>query len=236
MKSVTYRWARATPHQRLDSKQTVANGSIASPAIEPPAFAGFFFRGRYEPATSVMATQLVTVVFWRKHDSDLGRLASRMGPIDGSDQLARLRYDDDHPRMVDREWLAVPSVALTFSNPPCSSQPRSSVNGKHADRNVESSRLSATDDDPLASGETGEWTVRVRVEQKSRRLVPTGFGCCRRSALLDLRGESARLKQWSDRSPTGGWPVSCLCLRPQCSRWPAQPGRVRTRPASLFGS
>src|SRR5580765_3323345 len=79
-------------------------------------------------------------------------------------------------------------------------------------------------------------------EHRSSVFLEHGYGLSRGQLwtdvareILDLRGESASLKQWSDRAPTGGWLVSCLCLRPQCSRWPAQPGPVRTRPASLFG-
>jgi hypothetical protein len=74
--------------------------------------------------------------------------------------------------MVDREWLAVPSVAPDVLESGLLEPTAQLRKRKHADRNVESSRLSATDDDPLASGETGEWTVRVRVEHKVQAASP----------------------------------------------------------------
>src|SRR6266536_4340445 len=68
--------------------------------------------------------------------------------------------------MVDRERLAVPAIAADVLEPGLLEPTAQLRERKHADRKVESSRLSVTDDDPLAPGKAGEGVVRVQVEHE----------------------------------------------------------------------
>jgi hypothetical protein len=86
--------------------------------------------------------------------------------VESAERLVRSPCDDDHPGMVDRERLAVPPVAADILEPGLLEPTAQLRERKHADRKVESSRPSVTDDDPLAPGEAGEGVVRVRVEHE----------------------------------------------------------------------